>query len=89
MVEDKNQTKQVDILDSKTSKLEAGIKLSVFLTIGVFLVWATLVGATVLEVSYVNGERANELVNIITPILMSTILVNFVLWLLNRNNPNG
>ena len=85
MVEDKNQTKQVDILDSKTSKLEAGIKLSVFLTIGVFLVWATLVGATVLEVSYVNGERANELVNIITPILMSTILVNFVLWLLNRD----
>ncbi len=82
---DENQTTQVDFTDGKTSKLEAGIKLSLILTIGVFIVWSGLIGASVVESQYINSEAARELVNIITPILLTTILVSIISWLLGKS----
>lgn len=81
---------EVDTSDTKTSKLETGIRLAQIITIGVFLVWVGLVSATIMDIPYINSEAASGLVDVITPVIVTTITVSIVAWIINREklSPN-
>ena len=84
---DKHQTREVDTNDSKTSKLETGLLLAQITTIAVLSVWAGLMGASIIDVSFINSDKASELVSVINPFILTIVVTHLLMWLLGKNKP--
>ena len=76
---------EVDFTDSKTSKLEVGLRLAQVITLGVFLIWAGLVVASVIDIAIIDSDKATDLVNVVTPIILTTVTISIVAWLLGKD----
>lgn len=85
---DKHQTTEVDTKDSKTSKLETGLLLAQVTTFAVLFVWAGLMAASIVDVPYIDSEKASELVNVVTPIILTVVVTQLLMWLLGKNKPS-
>lgn len=83
--QDDNQTIEVDTNDSKTSKLETGLLLAQITTIAVLMMWGLLITASVIELSWINSEKASDLVNVVTPFILTVVTVQLLSWLVGRN----
>lgn len=84
-----NQRTRVSLSDSKTSKLEAGIILSVIVTVVVLVAWVLLLAASVVNISWIDSVKAESFANVLTPIIVTTLLLSLVTWLLGKYKPPG
>ena len=82
---DKHQTFEVDTKDGKTSKLETGLLLAQITTFAVLFVWAGVIAASIVDVPWINSEQASNLVDVITPIILTVVVTQLLMWLLGRN----
>jgi len=78
---DKLQTHEVDWADTKTSKLEAAIKLAKIVILFIGSVWLLLTIGSVLNITLVNSEQAGQLSRELLPVItmIATALLFYVI----------